>query len=52
MINLKKPSAKYDFSETKDVEDCDFIVCELLYHNTIQPMIFCAKNEFLDKVKR
>jgi transcriptional regulator NrdR family protein len=51
MINLKEPSENYDFSETKNIDDCDLVVSELLYHNSIHPMIFSAKNQFLDKVK-
>lgn len=51
MINLNKPSMKYDFSETQIIDESDFIVTEFYYHNAINPMVFAAKNTFLEKVK-
>ena len=51
MIKLNKPNFKYDFSETQNVDESDFIVAEFYYHNSINPMVFAAKNTILNKVK-
>ncbi|WES95741.1 hypothetical protein P2W68_12820 [Chryseobacterium arthrosphaerae] len=50
MLNLKEESDDFDFSETSNIEDCDLIICEIFYHNIINPIIFAAENKYLNDV--
>ncbi|WP_313032285.1 hypothetical protein [Soonwooa sp.] len=50
MLNLREESENFDFSETNKIEDCDLIICEIYYHNVINPIIFAAENKYLDEV--
>ncbi len=43
LLDLNTPSSNCDFSETDNIGNCNLIICELAYHNTIHPII-CAKN--------
>lgn len=50
MLNLKIESENFDFSETTNIENCDLIICEVYYHNIINPVIFAAENKYLAEV--
>lgn len=50
MLNLQQAGEKFDFSETTNIEKCDLIICEIYYHNVINPIIFAAENKYLNEV--
>ncbi|WP_294268863.1 hypothetical protein [uncultured Chryseobacterium sp.] len=51
MLDFSQPSESFDFSETTDIQKCNLIIGELIYHDVINPIIFAADKTYLNSIK-